>query len=138
MVELFSHTVPRSTDLDCLARLHPGGLSHVCRRERGVLRSLACRTLGQVLLMALALRVRQIVALVCVDGEAKLALVTVSSSRFDNVCGLVWFFGSESGTGEVKWGWGWWRVSGVYLSHAHEMSGGSRQIMIIYYFLTEQ
>mmetsp|Transcript_4139 Transcript_4139/g.10620 ORF Transcript_4139/g.10620 Transcript_4139/m.10620 type:complete len:203 (-) Transcript_4139:71-679(-) len=71
---LLGHPVPGPADLDCLPRVYlllrpepRGGLR--------VLRGLPRRPLGQVLLVPLALGVREVVPLVPVQGQAQSALV---------------------------------------------------------------
>eukprot|EP01047_Picozoa_sp_COSAG01_P091446 COSAG01_NODE_23043_length_830_cov_1.785226_1_plen_90_part_10 len=71
MVHLLRHLVARPPDFDSLARLDAvASGSDVYRR----IPLLARRAPPEVLLVALTLRVRQVVALVVVEREAQLAL----------------------------------------------------------------
>lgn len=72
-IKLFCHPVPRSTNLDRLANINLPLIG--LRLSRRILR-LASRSLRQVGLMPLPLRVRQVVPLVVVQRQAKLTLVT--------------------------------------------------------------
>ena len=71
-IHLLDDLVPRPADLDGLPRLDAVLADHHVRRRRVAL--LARRAPRQVLLVALALRVREVVALVVVQREAQLAL----------------------------------------------------------------
>lgn len=71
-LDLLGHAVARPADLDGLARVH---LLHARERQHRVVARLARQPARHVLLVALALRVREVVALVVVQREAELALV---------------------------------------------------------------
>lgn len=71
-IKLFCHPVPRSTNLNCLANIN---LSLVGLRLSRSILSLTSRSLSQVGLMPLPLRVRQVVPLVVVQSQAQLTLV---------------------------------------------------------------
>jgi len=69
---LFGYCITRSADLNRLARCE---LALVGLGLRGRVLGLACGALGEVGLMPLPLRVRQVVPLVVVQRQAELALV---------------------------------------------------------------